>query len=281
MRRRCPARVSNRPKLLTRDTPTGLSHTFVAFVFIIAFSIVTHPDRRSLHRRVLGAPFHTWTYKQLAAIVATQAAALRRKGVKPGSTVLSLGILPTRGHAAGVALALQAIGAAAILGEPRTMGWLAYARAVSDSRPDFVISSWRIRILLILMRPMATLGLVSLPTGYKWIPAATVVPAADRSGVPEAAMKLSAKELNEQLPTPPDDAVAAIVVGANDRAVWVSGGAAGGGAGGVRSVATALPILHWMLREQSRVYQEALSPNVPMAASASSEASAAPAVGDH
>jgi len=50
--------------------------------------------------------------------------------------------------------------------------------------------------------------------------------------------------------------VATLLIGANDRAVWVSGGAGGGsgGAGGVRSVATPLPILHWMLRERARAY---------------------------
>ena len=118
-------------------------------------------------------------------------------------------------------------------------------------------------------------GLIALPSGYAWLSLSL----ANQAAAGAAARSLTPAQRKEALPTPPvrallllsspprrcllappehaclppyiftsephrtapqDDAVATLLVGANDRAVWVSGGAGGGsgGAGGVRSVAT-------------------------------------------
>ena len=101
------------------------------------------PDRRSLHRRVLGAPFHTDV--QATRRDRRHAGRAAPEGVKPGSTVLSLGIPPTRGHAA-VWPALQ-VSARLPSSESRVRwaGWRTLARSPTAAR--FRHLSWRIRIL--------------------------------------------------------------------------------------------------------------------------------------
>ena len=261
--------------LFRRATFTGVSDKLLLVLLALLLRLYFHPHRTPNHLRLLKTTWHALSYMQLASIVASMAHGLRKAGVQRGSTVFVLYESPTKAHAFALTLALQAVGATVIEGEPLTLGWRAYCKAVADARPDFVLSSRRVRLLLALLRPLSLLRLLpcAVPSGYRWARAAGLL---TRSA--SGAIYLNNDELAEALPDPDDDAVAALRLGANDRAVWVSGGESGtrsGGAGGVAAILTPLPILHWMLRERARVYGEAAIARHRAAAQAKAAARAA------
>ena len=248
-----PMRVSH-AGYLKRNTATGMKDEVLLLLLVIFVRVAWHPDRVAPHRRLLASAWHSWSYMQLAAMVSTHAATLKRAGLTRGSTVLILWSPPTKAHAIALKLAVQAVGATLLEGEVLTLGVREYCKAIAAAKPDFIIGSFSLRLALAFARPLAACGLVpggfAVPSGYRWLSSGSL-----RSTDAAPTVDLKPDELATALPTPPDDAVAMMLIAANDRAVWVSGGASGtasGGAGGVSSIATPLPILHWMLRERAR-----------------------------
>lgn len=101
-----------------RSTSTGLSNTFVVFMLTLLAVYLAHPCCRTPLYLVSNMKFTTWSYGELAGKAAAFASSLRRAGLSRGSTILILSPPTTRGDSIALALALQAVGATVIYGDP-------------------------------------------------------------------------------------------------------------------------------------------------------------------